>query len=89
MPEQITLSVNGENLNVPHGSTVAVAVALANSVCRRSVSGEPRTVLCGMGICFECRVEIDGVPQQRGCQILCASGMRVNTQIQSRQTPQQ
>ncbi|HZR64730.1 MAG TPA: 2Fe-2S iron-sulfur cluster-binding protein [Terriglobales bacterium] len=79
MPEQITLSVNGRNLSVPQGATVAAAVAMTNSFCRRSVSGEPRTVLCGMGICFECRVEIDGVPHQRSCQILCASGMRVKT----------
>ena len=85
MPEQITLSVNGKNLGVPQGATVAVAVAMANSFSRRSISGEPRTVLCGMGICFECRVEIDGVPHQRSCQILCSPSMRVNTQVQRKQ----
>ncbi|HEV2697218.1 MAG TPA: 2Fe-2S iron-sulfur cluster-binding protein, partial [Terriglobales bacterium] len=38
-----------------------------------------RTVLCGMGVCFECRVEIDGRPHQRSCQIVCSPGMKVNT----------
>ena len=80
MPDQVTLSVNGTNVNVPQGATVAVAVAVANSFCRRTVSGGRRTVLCGMGICFECRAEIDGRLHQRTCQIVCTPGMRVNTQ---------
>ena len=45
----------------------------------RSVTGEPRGPLCGMGICFECRATIDGMPHQRSCQILCAAGMEVRT----------
>jgi sarcosine oxidase subunit alpha len=80
MPDQITLSVNGRSMTVPRGATVAVAIAMANSFCRHSVSGEPRTVLCGMGICFECRAEIDGRLHQRTCQMVCTSGMRVTTQ---------
>ena len=52
MPEQITLTVNGKNIAVPLGATVAVAMAMAGVPCRRSVSGEPRGPLCGMGICF-------------------------------------
>ncbi len=80
MLEPITLTVNDKSVEVPHGATVAVAVATAGACCRHSVRGEPRTVLCAMGICFECRVEIDGRPHQRSCQILCASGMRVRTQ---------
>ena len=36
-------------------------------VLRRSVSGEPRGVLCAMGICFECRVTLDGVAHRRAC----------------------
>jgi len=80
MPERITLSVNGRNLHVPQGASVAVAIAMANSFCRHSVSGEARTVLCGMGICFECRAEVDGRLHQRTCQIVCTSGMRVSTQ---------
>jgi sarcosine oxidase subunit alpha len=32
-----------------------------------------------MGICFECRAEIDGVAHSRSCQILCVSGMNIKT----------
>ena len=79
MPEQITLSVNGRNVSVPLGATVAVAIAVAAVPCRKSVTGEPRSVLCAMGICFECRAQVDGVPHQRSCQMLCSAGMQVNT----------
>ena len=80
MPEQITLTVNGRNIRMEAGATVAAAIAAASTYCRCSVTGEPRSVLCGMGICFECRAEIDGKPHQRSCQILCCPGMRVSTQ---------
>jgi thioredoxin reductase len=49
---------------------ITVAAARENAgrpVLRRSVSGEPRGVLCAMGICFECRVEIGGVAHRRAC----------------------
>ena len=79
MAEQVTVVVNGTPVAVPHGTTVAVAVALQGVACRRSVSGEMRGPLCGIGVCFECRVEIDGRPHCRSCQILCAAGMKVRT----------
>lgn len=82
MPEQITLAVNGRAVTVPSGATVAVAVATAAAYCRDSVNGEPRAILCAMGVCFECRVEIDGTRHQRSCQILCSQGMQVHTQRQ-------
>lgn len=80
MPEEsreVSITVNGQPLVVPAGSTVAAALAIADVPARISVSGEPRAPLCGMGICFECRVAIDGVPHRRSCQILCAPGMDV------------
>jgi hypothetical protein len=79
MSDEIALAVNGRGVQMPVGATVAAAIATASAYCRRSVSGEPRSVLCGMGICFECRAEIDGRPHQRSCQILCSPGMRVST----------
>ena len=80
MPEPasaVALTVNGALVTVERGTTVAAAVLMAGVATRTSVYGEPRAPLCGMGICFECRVTIDGVSHQRGCQILCEPGMRV------------
>lgn len=79
MPSHIPLTVNGSAVVVPEGATVAVAVAIAGQACRRSVTGEPRGPLCGMGICFECRVVINGKSHCRSCQTLCEPGMEVRT----------
>ncbi len=73
----VSLTINGKPLTVSPGTTVAAAVMMVTAQTRTSVSGEPRAPLCGMGICFECRVSIDGEPHQRSCQILCTSGMDV------------
>jgi D-hydroxyproline dehydrogenase subunit gamma len=79
MSDSLTLTVNGTSVSVPQGATVAVAVVLAGQPCRVSVTAAPRGPLCGMGICFECRVMINGKSHCRSCQILCASGMEVKT----------
>jgi len=80
MPSQISLTVDGSPVLVPSGATVAVAVALAGQACRKSVTGEPRGPLCGMGICFECRVTINGTPHRRACQVFGEPGMDVRTE---------
>ncbi len=78
MPDAVQLKVNGVAVSVPHGSTVAATVLLAGrSAFRRSVSGELRGPLCGMGICFECRATVDGQEHVRSCQVLCREGMEV------------
>ena len=79
MPEPMTITVNGTAIVVPHGATVAVAIAMAGAACRKSVSGEPRGPLCGMGICFECRAGVNGQSHCPTCQILCQPGMQVRT----------
>ena len=76
----VTLKVNGKSVTVPDGAMVSAAVSIAGvEFFRRAVSGEPRSPLCGMGICFECRVTIDGRAHCRSCQIPCANGMDVRT----------
>ena len=80
MRDQVTLTINGRSVTVPRGTTVAAAVACAGGrIFRHSVTGEARGPLCGMGICFECRVTIDGQAHRRSCQILCRDGMDVQT----------
>ncbi len=78
--EAVNLVVNGLPMRVAEGTTVAAAVFIAGETqFRRSVSGEPRGPLCGMGICYECRVTIEDVAHCRSCQIVCRNGMKVHT----------
>lgn len=79
MPD-IQLTINNQPITVPSGTIVAAALAIADvPATRRSVLGEPRGPLCGMGICYECRVTINDQPHRLSCQTLCEEGMRVKT----------
>lgn len=75
----LDVKVNGVPVLVPPGTVVAVAVAMAGQTCRRSVRGEQRGPLCGMGICYECRVMINGVAHLKSCQTVCEAGMDIRT----------
>jgi predicted molibdopterin-dependent oxidoreductase YjgC len=80
MPETVTVVVNGVSVTMPAGSMVSAAILASGSYgFRRSVTGELRGPLCGMGICFECRVMIDGEAHCRSCQTVCKDGMDVRT----------
>jgi sarcosine oxidase subunit alpha len=79
MDDSISVNVNGRAVNVPSGSSAAVALAIAGAAARQSVSGTPRGPLCGMGICFECCATIDGRPHQRTCQAACRPGTEIRT----------
>ena len=79
MSKTFSISVNGRRVDVDAGTTVAAAILQSGCASRISVHGEPRQPLCGMGICYECRAQIDGRPHQRTCQILCRSGMQIAT----------
>ncbi|MGA2168031.1 MAG: 2Fe-2S iron-sulfur cluster-binding protein [Terracidiphilus sp.] len=79
MSEGFSITVNGKLVRVAEGTTVAAAVMMANEPCRFSVRGEARGPLCGMGICMECRVTVNGVAHQRSCQLICTPEMAVVT----------
>lgn len=79
MSSEFRVSVNGTPVLVPPGATVAVALMMAGQPCRISITGEPRGPLCGMGICFECRAIVNGIPHSRSCQLLCEPDMDVRT----------
>ena len=80
MSNTVTVVVDGELVTMTEGSMVAAAIMKAGiSAFRRSVSGEVRGPLCGMGICFECRVTIDLEQHVRSCQTVCENGMDIRT----------
>jgi len=79
LPNAVALTINGVAIEVAPGTTVAVAAMQCGQPCRISVNGTPRGPLCGMGICFECRMTINGISHCRTCQIFCESGMEVTT----------
>lgn len=78
MPKAVSVTVNGAQVDATEDMTALVAILLSGTTTlRRSVSGERRGALCGMGVCFECRVTINGEHHCRSCQIRCAQEMDI------------
>ena len=81
MTGAITVSVDGRAVDVHAGTVVAAAVELARPGwgARVSPAGARRQPLCGMGVCGECRVRVDGQAHRLGCQTPCTPGMEIRT----------
>jgi len=80
MPSAFSVTVNGKRVSVREDmSALAAIIVSGTAMVRRSVSGEPRAALCGMGVCFECRVTINGEQHCRSCQMRCAREMDIQT----------
>jgi sarcosine oxidase subunit alpha len=78
--KSFSIFVDGRALDAD--ATMTVAAALWNAGVHRlrtSVTGQPRGPLCAMGICFECRVTINGVAHRRACLEPCSPEMRIVT----------
>jgi predicted molibdopterin-dependent oxidoreductase YjgC len=71
--------VNGRAIAATPGETVLAALTAAGfKVLKKSnVRGEARGPFCGMGVCYECLVTIDGVPKQRSCMVEVAENMEI------------
>jgi hypothetical protein len=65
------------------GESVAAAMLADGSgefATRTTRGGETRGVFCGMGVCFDCLVVVDGVPGTRACMTWVRAGMVVSRQ---------
>lgn len=77
-----TIVVDGRNLEVLDGEILAAAL-WANGIIslgQNPANGSHRGMYCGIGHCYECRVTVDGVEDQRSCLIRVRGGMQVNLQ---------
>jgi sarcosine oxidase subunit alpha len=81
---RLTVRINGRPVEAYAGETV-FAVLVAEGIRalrgpRDGASGETaRGGFCGMGVCQECRVTVDGLPDQRACMLAVRDGMEIAT----------
>lgn len=81
MTDRLTFHFEGEALRARGGQSVASALTEAGvAVFRHTARGSPRGLFCGMGVCQDCLVEVDGRPNQRACMTVLDAGMRVRRQ---------
>ncbi len=78
---KIRLRVNGEEIEAFAGETVMAALLAAGirGFKTSHVLGQPRGPLCGMGVCYECQLTINGSPGQRACMVEADEGMEIET----------
>lgn len=77
--KKIQVRINGRPFTAHEGETVH-ALLTANGLYglrKTRKTGEPRGALCGMGICYECRVTIDGKPDQQACMTQVREDMEI------------
>ena len=81
----IEFTFDGESINAITGQSVAAALLAANQRALRKTrfNNNNRGVFCGIGVCFDCLVVIDGITNQRACLIEAKPGMKVQTQVGS------
>ncbi|WP_331724407.1 (2Fe-2S)-binding protein (plasmid) [Streptomyces longwoodensis] len=74
--------VDGEPLPFTEGQTIAAALVAAGRVAWRTtrINQRPRGVFCGIGVCFDCLVTIDGIGGQRACLVPTRPDMTVTTE---------
>ena len=78
---RVGILLDGEPVEAYEGETVA-AVLLAHGeiATRMTPGGEPRGIFCGMGVCFDCLMIIDGVPNTRACMTWVREGLDARRQ---------
>lgn len=71
----------GRGIAARPGQTVAAALTEAGErVLRVTAKGAERGIFCGMGVCQDCLVTVDGVPNRRACMTAAEPGMAVEPQ---------
>jgi D-hydroxyproline dehydrogenase subunit gamma len=83
----VTVTIEGEQAAVPEGVSVSAALLMHGLTFTRTtaISQIPRAPYCLMGVCFECLVVVDGVPNVQGCMRIVHQGMNIQRQ-QGRRT---
>jgi predicted molibdopterin-dependent oxidoreductase YjgC len=85
----LTVLIDGKPVEAQQGDSVAAAMlAAGRMVSRKSpVGGAVRGPYCLMGVCFECLVAVDGVPNRQACMVAVHDGMRIETGQGKREFP--
>lgn len=79
--QRVTIRFNGDEVEARLGETISSALLAAGCrTLRYSRTGSPRGMLCGMGVCCECLVKVDGRPFVKACQTYVKPGMQVEVE---------
>jgi len=71
MSDQVNFIFNGKSISCQKGQSIAAAVIASGDRELRTTrfGNEPRSIFCGIGVCYDCVVVVNGVANQRSCLI--------------------
>jgi len=78
---RVTISVNGLQVRAYAGETVHAALLASGFQTLRRAGKEPRGVFCGMGVCYDCLITVNGRPRQRACMTLVHDQMEIELDV--------
>ncbi|WP_063762987.1 FAD-dependent oxidoreductase [Streptomyces rimosus] len=79
------VTVDGDEQWARPGQTAASVLLAAGRLSWRTTrGGRPRGVFCGIGVCHDCLVVVNGVPDVRACRRVVVAGDRIETQVGAR-----
>ena len=78
----VAIVVDGHEVAAHEGESLAAALLASGRRLTRwtSRTGEARGYFCGMGVCQDCLLTVDGLPNVRACMTPVRDGLRVETQ---------
>jgi NADH dehydrogenase/NADH:ubiquinone oxidoreductase subunit G len=81
----VTITVDGAAWSVPAGSSIAAAFVASGAAGWRQTRhrAEPRGLGCGMGVCFDCLVTVNGTRGVRACLTDVREGDVITTETGS------
>lgn len=79
--EAFTFRWNDQEITAYPGESILGALIASGVQTLRHTrfEHEPRGMLCAIGVCFECLVDVDGKPNRRACVTPAAPGMDVRS----------
>jgi D-hydroxyproline dehydrogenase subunit gamma len=79
--EAFLFQVDGKSVPAFAGETVAAALMAEGRRTLRVTAGrrEGRGYFCGMGVCWDCMMWLEGQGSMRSCRLIAAPGMRLRT----------
>ncbi|WP_369138029.1 (2Fe-2S)-binding protein [Modestobacter versicolor] len=82
MTSEDTFTFDGAPIAFRQGWSVGAALTAAGIRSWRTTrhEGRPRGLFCGIGVCFDCLVTVDGETSLRACLLPAAAGAAVTTQ---------
>lgn len=77
----VNLTFDGTPITAAAGQSLGAALIDAGIRSWHTTrhGGRPRGLFCGIGVCFDCLVTVDGHPNQRACLVPIREGMLVES----------